>query len=316
MTLKVSRTQVPQVATTIVFVAICAAASLRYPNFLDPSVFLNLLRDYPFLGLTAIGMTFVILTGGIDLSVGAVVGFTSILMGTLITTWHWHPMAAVGLSLGIGSLLGCGMGFLVSTFSLPPFLVTLGGMFLARGSGLILSQESIPIEHPMVLSLASSPFAMAGVFLAVLAVGLVVAHLTPFGRNVYAIGGNEHSAMLMGLPVHRTKVLVYTLSGFCSALGGVVYAICTSSGEANAGLGLEMDAIAAVVIGGTLLTGGVGNLMGTFVGVLILGVLQTVLTFEGTLSSWWTRIVIGVLVLLFILLQRVLAAKGSATRRA
>jgi simple sugar transport system permease protein len=142
------------------------------------------------------------------------------------------------------------------------------------------------------------------IFIVVVLAGIVLAHYTRFGRTVYAIGGNEQSAVLMGLPVGRTKVLVYTLNGFCSALAGVVFTFYMLSGYGLHALGMEMDAIAAVVIGGTLLSGGVGYVLGTLFGVLILGTIQTLIIFQGTLSSWWTKIVIGVLLLLFCLLQR------------
>src|SRR5690606_34063084 len=139
--------------------------------------------------------------------------------------------------------------------------------------------------------------------LAVLAAAIWLAHFTRFGRCVYAIGGNEYSALLMGLPVGRTKVLIYAFSGFCSALAGGVFTFYMLSGYGLHALGLELDTIAAVVIGGTLLTGGVGYVFGTFLGVMLQGIIQTIISFEGTLSSWWTKIVIGVLLLLFILLQ-------------
>jgi simple sugar transport system permease protein len=144
--------------------------------------------------------------------------------------------------------------------------------------------------------------------LAVLGAGLYLARCTGFGRAVYAIGGNEQSALLMGLPVARTVVLVYTLSGFCSALAGVVFTFYMLSGYGLHAMGLELDAIAAVVIGGTLLSGGVGSLLGTLFGVLILGTVQTLISFDGSLSSWWTRIVIGALLFLFCLLQRLFEA--------
>jgi simple sugar transport system permease protein len=151
----------------------------------------------------------------------------------------------------------------------------------------------------------------AVIFLVVLAAGIFIARQTPFGRHVYALGGNEPSARLMGLPIGRTKIGVYALSGFCSALAGVVYTIYTSSGNAIAATSLELDAIAAVVVGGTLLSGGVGNVAGTLVGVLIFGIIQTAITFQGTLSSWWTKIAVGVLLLAFILLQRLIQRKAT-----
>jgi simple sugar transport system permease protein len=150
----------------------------------------------------------------------------------------------------------------------------------------------------------------AAVACVVVAVGIWMAHATPFGRTVYAVGGDEAAARLMGLPVGRTVVLVYAMSGFCAALAGVVMMLYMLSGYSLHGSGLELDAIAAVVIGGTLLTGGIGYVAGTFVGVLILGVIQTLIAFDGTLSSWWTRIVAGLLLLVFCLLQRFLEMRA------
>jgi simple sugar transport system permease protein len=169
--------------------------------------------------------------------------------------------------------------------------------------------------------LGEDSFVSISVFigLAVLVAGIWLAHYTGFGRTVYAIGGNERSAQLMGLPVARTKILVYGLSGFCSALSGVVLTFYMLSGYGLHAQGMELDAIAATVIGGTLLTGGAGYIAGTVVGVLILGLIQSLITFDGTLSSWWTRIAVGVLLCVFCLLQRLLEnriARRHAARRA
>ena len=148
----------------------------------------------------------------------------------------------------------------------------------------------------------------------VLLAAVFIAHCTPFGRSVYAVGGSEHSAVLMGLPVRRTLIGVYTLSGFCSALAGVVFTFYMLSGYGLHAVGMELDAIAAVVIGGTLLTGGVGYVAGTLFGVLMLGIIQTLISFDGTLSSWWTRIVVGVLLFAFCLLQRLLSRRSGKAR--
>ena len=142
------------------------------------------------------------------------------------------------------------------------------------------------------------------VALAVVVVGVYVLHYTPLGRNVYAVGGNAESALLIGLLVGRTKIAVYTVSGFCSALGEILLSFYMLSGSGSLAVGMELDAIAAVVIGGTLLMGGTGYLAGSVLGVLVLGLIQTLINFQGTLSSWWTRIAIGALLLAFILLQR------------
>jgi len=147
--------------------------------------------------------------------------------------------------------------------------------------------------------------------LVVVAAAFYLAHYTRFGRTVYAIGGNEHSALLMGLPVARTKVLIYTLNGFCSALAGIAMTLYMMSGNPNHAQGMELDVIAAVVIGGTLLTGGSGYIVGTLLGVLLGGIIQALITFEGSLSSWWTKIFIGLLLLVFCLLQRLFERKRA-----
>ncbi len=309
-----SRSQVPLLATITVFLFLYAVASLRYPGFFSWPVFRNLFADNAFLGLAAIGMTFVILAGGIDLSVGAMIGFTSIFTAKLCAQ-QVHPLPAIALALIVGTGFGAGMGALVQFLELPAFLVTLAGMFFIRGVAFVISLEAVTIQHGFYdavsdFSLQAFPVVTL-VFLVALAAAIYLAHYTRFGRTIYAIGGSEPSALLMGLPVGSTKVRLYALSGFCSSLAGVTYTFYTSSGNATAGTMLELDAIAAVVIGGTLLSGGVGYVVGTLVGVLILGLIQTIITFEGTLSSWWTKIAIGVLLLVFILLQRVLQARSA-----
>ncbi|MDR3690275.1 MAG: sugar ABC transporter permease YjfF [Fimbriimonas sp.] len=293
------------IATIAIFVLMVAGASLHYKGFFSFGVFLNLLRDNAFLGVAAVGMTFVILSGGIDLSVGGMIGFTSILLGVLITKHHFHPAAAIGLSVAIGTAIGTSMGYVISAFDLPPFLVTLACMFLTRGLALVISPDTIAIDHPWYDAVSSAKTALPLIFLTVLAVGLYIAHARPFGRAVYAIGGNADSAALMGLPVGKTKIKIYAISGLCSSIGGVLLTFYMSSGDPNAGRMLELDAIAAVVIGGTLLSGGVGSLVGTLFGVLILGVIQTAITFQGNINSWWTKIVTGILLFGFILLQKV-----------
>ncbi len=314
----ISNKQIPLVATLAVFALLYAGASVSFEGFFSWRVFTNLLNDNAFLGLAAVGMTFVILSGGIDLSVGAMIGFTSIFIATLIQKHHVHPALAIVAALAAGSLLGATMGGLIAWFKLPPFLATLAGMFFARGMGLIISMESVPIKHGFFNAIDDFGYnyypVATIVFAVVVAIALYVAHFTKFGRGVYAVGGSEDSAMLMGLPVSRIKITVYALSGFCSALAGVIYTIYTTSGNATAGTTLELDAIAAVVIGGTLLSGGVGYMIGTVVGVLILGTIQTMITFEGSLSSWWTRIAIGGLLLVFIFLQRLIQSRAQARK--
>ncbi len=311
MNLRTIKRNIPFAATATVALILYLAAGLRFHGFMSGGVFLNFFSDNSFLGIASIGMTFVILSGGIDLSVGAVIGLSSVIIAMMLETHHMNPAISVITVLAVGAALGTVMGCLIQFFALPSFLVTLAGMFFARGLGLVLQPESITINrYDAFLSSWSLPVKVTAViYLAMFVVALVIAHFTKFGRNVYAIGGNEQSAMLMGLPVARTKISVYALSGFCSALAGIVYTLYSPSGYARAADGLELDAIAAVVIGGTLLSGGVGFVAGTFLGVLIFGIIQSAIIFEGTLSSWWTRIAVGLLLLVFILLQKLLQLK-------
>jgi len=310
-------------ATILVFLALYGFAAWKYEGFFTLRVFVNLLGDNSFLAIAAVGMTLVILSGGIDLSVGSVLAFTTILIATLVGKQGMHPVAAIPIALAFGTSLGAGMGWLIHRYELPPFLVTLGGMFFARGMAFVVNQESVEIAHPFYgavqefgipLTERVSLPATALVFLVIFAVGVFLAHHTRFGRNVYAIGGSESSARLMGLPVGATKVTVYALSGLCSALAGIVASFYMGSGNPAIGVGFELDVIASVVIGGTLLSGGVGTLAGTLAGVLIFGTIQSALVFDGRLNSWWLRIVIGTLLLVFILFQRFLSRSSPVLR--
>lgn len=309
------RDKLPLITTCLVCVILFVTTSLCYPGFFALQNMSNLIGDNAVLGIAAIGITFVILSGGIDLSVGAVVGCASIFIASMIQNHHWHPLVAMLVTLAAGMAMGCITGALIHCFELPPFLVTLGGLFFARGVGLLISTESISIDHPLYTTLASYSLPLShgaglsligALFLVLVAIGAYIASYRPFGRYVYAIGGNEQSAVLMGLPVAWTKISVYTAAGFCSALAGVARTVYTSSGDALNGTGLELDAIAAVVVGGTLLSGGVGTVFGTLIGVLIFGIIQLAISFDGRLSSWWSRIAVGILLLAFILLQKLL----------
>jgi len=313
-----SSRHLPLIATVLVLAILFTTASLLYPRFFSWRVVVNLFGGNAFLGITAVGMTFVILSGGIDLSVGAVVAFTTIFVATLTERHGLHPLVVLPLALLSGTLNGATMGFLIQRYKLPAFLVTLAGMFFARGMAFLVNPQSLGITHPFYRQVLDfgiplghnlSLRAPALIFLAVVGLGIFLTNFTRFGRNVYAVGGSEASAQLMGLPVTATKVGVYALSGLFAALAGIVATFDMGSGNPANTPGLELDAIAAVVIGGTLLSGGVGSIAGTLTGVLIFGTIQTALTFDGRLNSWWLRIAIGVLLLLFILLQRFLTRR-------
>jgi galactofuranose transport system permease protein len=307
---------IPLGATAVVLVALYLTGCYLYPAFGTLRVLVNLLGDNAFLGIAAVGATFVILSGGIDLSVGSLIAFTGIFIAKLLQL-GWDPAWAVPVALAIGGAGGAIMGSLIHVFALPPFLVTLAGLFFLRGLAFVVHPESIPIDHPfyaeilpqlsiVVAPKAILPFTAICLIFAVV-IGTFVASFTPFGRNVYAVGSNETSARLMGLPVGATKIATYSLAGLFSAFAGVVSTFYMQSGNPASFVDLELDTIAAVVIGGTLLTGGVGFVPGTLMGVLILGVIQTLITFNGSLNSWWTRIVIGALLLVFILIQKLIS---------
>ncbi len=304
-------------ATVAVCAALYTAASLAYPNFCSLRVFANFFADNSFLGIIAVGMTLVIISGGIDLSVGAVMALCATVMASLMTLHHVSPAVTMPIALAIGTVMGLVIGCVIYYLKIEPFIATLAGMFLARGAAEIITLDSIPINNPLYRQLSSAGLDFYGthvpitamVFLAIVAAGIYAASYTSFGRNLYAIGGNESAAELMGLPVGRTKVLVYAISGFCAALAAIVFTIYQSAGDPVAGIGMELDAIAVVVIGGTLLTGGSGSVFGTLVGTLIFGIIQTGILFQGTLSSWWTKVAVGLLLLLFILLQKLLSRR-------
>jgi simple sugar transport system permease protein len=305
--------------TVILLVAMMGLGGAAYPGFLSLQVVLNLLIDNAFLLVIAVGMGFVILSGGIDLSVGSVLALTTMICAWLLQAAHWPPLAVIALVLVLGAAFGAGMGAVIHFFKLQPFIVTLAGMFLARGLCYLISINSITIDQPFFVAMSQTqlPFLDgfvspgAVVALVLLALAVWVAHFTAFGRAVYAVGGSEQSAAMMGLAVGRTKILVYAFSGFCAALAGVLFSFYMLSGYGLHAQGTELDAIAAVVIGGTLLTGGYGYVAGALSGVLVLGAIQTLIAFDGTLSSWWTRIVIGALLFVFCVVQRLMGGAKS-----
>ena len=309
---------IPLVMTVIVFVVLYAIAYSRFSAFGSMRIVGNLLRDNAYWGIAAIGMTFVILSGGIDLSVGSVIAFTGVFCALMITQYGWDPLLTFVVILTIGTLFGATMGFLIHRFKIPAFIVTLSGLFLARGMSYVLSTDSIRIDHPFYEHISDLVYVFpdrgrftfaAALFLIVLVMGIFLAHYTRFGRNVYALGGNRDAALLLGVPIGRTTIAVYALSSFIATFAGIILSLSKHSGDSTIGVGLELDVIAAVVIGGTLLTGGVGYVIGTFIAVLTLGTIQTYLTLDGSLTPWWIKIVIGVLLFAFVGLQKLLSSR-------
>lgn len=297
-------------------------------NFGRTQVFLNLFISNAGLIVVAVGMTVVLLTGGIDISVGSMVGLICMMLAWMMEKKGLGAYPAILIVLAFGLVFGLVQGFLVAYLKIQPFIVTLAGMFFARGLTAVISSEMISITNDAFLAMAKAtikfpfggyvnrrgavvaPYIYPSVVIAliVLIVIYVMLKYTKFGRAIYAVGGNEQSAMLMGLNVRMIKLKVYILNGFLAALGGFVFCLNTCGGFVEQARGFEMDAIASAVIGGTLLTGGVGNVIGSLFGVLITGVIQTFISFQGTLSSWWVRICIALLLCFFILLQSIFTA--------
>ncbi|MEU5156454.1 sugar ABC transporter permease YjfF [Glycomyces sp. NPDC021274] len=319
---------IPIGATVALLIVMYLGGIANFPNFDSPQVLAGLFIDYAPLLVIAVGMTFVILSGGIDLSVGSVMAFSTMGCAWLTVDAGVSAPLAMVLVLAFGTLWGLLIGAVIHYCNVQPFIATLVGLFLFRGLTLQISDTDVSMREVDFWQWGMTHVEFGGkvrdggfwlpylsfIAFAVVIIAFVVLHYTRYGRGVYAVGGSEQSALLMGLPVARTKIGVYAISGFCAALAGVLAAFATKSANPLANVGAELDAIAAVVIGGTLLTGGAGFVLGTVAGVMVWGLLNTLISFHGGLSSWWARIVMGVLLLAFILLQRFLARSGEKRR--
>ncbi|MGC5614945.1 ABC transporter permease [Georgenia sp. Z1491] len=289
------------VALLLVFVAAIVFSPRRGGEivFLNSENLLNIVRATSEIGIIAIGMTFVILIGGIDLSVGSVLGLAATGVASLLMVNQMGVIAAVLIILAIGAAFGAAQGLITARFGIQAFIVTLAGLQIARGLARIWSGgQGIPIAYGDGPGTAPDSFALlnsrtfngtvpipALIFLAVAVVAILVARNTVFGRHVYAIGGNERAARLSGVPVRRVKVAVFAIAGLLAALAGIIQAGQLNQGSPNAGISYELDAIAAVVIGGTSLMGGVGTVAGTIAGALLIGILKNVLALNNIDSN-------------------------------
>ncbi len=320
-------------ATLGIFLLIYLFGAVMYggKGFTSLRTFMLLFVDNAYIGISAVGMTMVLITGGIDLSVASVMSLTGMFVAYGTTVLGLDPLVCIAAAFVMGIGLGALMGAAIQYLNVPPFIATLTGMFMARGICSMISRESISISNEMIDAWASwkykfvwpdgtaiKPMAYINLnvilFVLMIIVGTIILQRTKFGRNVYAIGGNEQSAKLMGLPVARTKVMVYAFNGFCSVLAGVAYVLYVKSGWNLALQGGELDVISAAVIGGVLLTGGVGYMVGTMFGVLLKGTIPALITFDGTLNSWWAKIATGALLLLFIGIQRIVVTYSARKR--
>ncbi len=294
----------------IIFLALILVASLLSDAFFTMSNLLNVLRQVSIVAIISVGMTLVILTAGIDLSVGSVMAFTGAVAAGVITSGVSFPIAIL-LCMVIGLLMGAANGLIVAIGGVPSFIATLAVMVIARGMTLVYTQGNpIVISDPGFRfigggSIAGIPFPIVLMIVIFIIMYWVLKHTT-FGRYIYAIGGNEEATRLAGIPVNRVKIIVYALAGLFSSVSALIYTSRLMSAQPNAGMGIELDAIAAVIIGGTRLTGGKGGVTGTLIGALIMGVLDNILNLMNV-SPFYQDIAKGIVILVAVLVDSKLA---------
>jgi galactofuranose transport system permease protein len=320
--LKAHLGELPTAAALVIFIAMIVYGEVAYGRIVQLSTISNLLINNTHLIILAVALTFVIITGGIDLSVGAIIAVSSV-SGVMLSNAGFNAYVVIFLMIIIGSAFGLVSALLIKYFNVQPFIATLAMMFLARGIASILSTkperlaDDSPIraistswkliDGPKVNDLILTPAVLIAI--GVVAVGFFILHRTRLGRTVYAIGGSEQSATLMGLPVASTKVWIYVISGTLSGIAAVVYTSRLGIAQNITGIGWELDAIAAVVIGGTLLTGGAGYVLGSVVGALVLGLMNVLITRDGSVRPETTTIITGGILFIFVLLQRAVTAR-------
>ena len=330
--LKINSNNILLLITIALFVVMYIAGCIVYADkgFTRLQTFLNILINNAGLICIAAGMTCVMLTGGIDISVGSVVAMDCMILAVGIEEWGWKSQTLILLVLVIGIVFGIVQGYCIAYLGIQPFIVTMAGMYFARGMTAVICTDQVSIvSDEFFVKLANLrlnipfgigayenkkgilqiPYVRVTVIVALIVVVLIFLMLkyTKFGRSIYAVGGNSQSAELMGLDVRKTKMKTYVLASFLASIGGICYCLNTMCGTTTQAAGLEMDAISSAVIGGTLLTGGVGNVFGTLIGVLINGTISTLVKSHGKLVSSWANIVTAILLCFFIVLQAVLA---------
>ena len=318
------------IITIVLFFVMYAVGCAIYANkgFTHLQTFLNVLINNAGLLCITCGMTCVMLTGGIDISVGSLVAMDCMFLAVGMERWNMNAVVLCILVLLIGVVFGIVQGFCVGYLNIQPFIVTMAGMFFARGMTAVICTDQVSISsNEFFVKLANAkiklPFGSyvngkGVVQVPFIRISVVVVFLmlryTKFGRSLYAVGGSEQSATMMGLDVKKTKLKAYVLSSFLCSIGGICYCLNTMSGNVQQALGLEMDAIASSVIGGTLLTGGVGNVIGSFFGVLINGTISTLVKTNGKLLSSWSSIAVAALLCFFIVLQSIFAKMKESSK--
>ena len=299
-----------ELTTVIALIILMAVITIINSNFLTANNLLNLLLQVTSNALIAFGMTFVILTGGIDLSVGSILALSSALTAGLLGSGMPVTLAIL-ISLILGCILGMMNGLLISYGKLAPFIVTLATMTIFRGATLVYTNGN-PITKGLSDTflfqflgqgyIVGIPFPVIIMFI-VFIVLYVLLHKTAFGKSVYAIGGNEKAAYISGVKLNKVKIIIYSISGMMASISGLIITSRLSSAQPTAGASYEMDSIAAVVLGGTSLSGGKGRILGTLIGALIIGVLNNGLNIIGV-SAFWQQVVKGVVILIAVLIDR------------
>lgn len=316
--------------TIVVFFAMYIGAILfQGKGFLRPQNFFNILNTNAALIIISCGMSLVMITGGIDISVGGVVALVSMCCAVYLDYHDGNLVVAVIIALAIGLAFGIVQGFLVAYLDIQPFIVTLAGMFFARGMTTIVNTSPFNVQNEAFVALKDTRVIIPGLGSeirpgfyvdAYIGIGVLVAILvvivlfcvlrwTKAGRNFYAVGGNKQSALMLGINVQRTKFVSHLICGLLAGVGGFVYFLYVGSGSPSHASGMEMNAIASSIIGGTMLTGGVGNIIGTLFGVLSLSTIQNIVASAGLGDAWWTGITIAAMLCLFLVVQSVVMSR-------
>ena len=328
----ISDTNLLLTITIVVFFAMYIGAMVfQGGGFLKTQTFFNILNAIAALLITSCGLSLVMITGGIDISVGGVVALVSMSCGVYLDYMGGNVAMSILIALGIGLAFGLVQGFLVAYLDIQPFIVTLAGMFFARGMTTIVHTDPFNVQNKAFVALKDTrvivpgmgsvnrigkyvdAYVEIGVIVALLIVVLMFVMLrwSKLGRAFYAVGGNKQSALMLGINVKRTRFLAQLFSGVLAGIAGYVYFLHVGSGSASHATGMEMNAIASSIIGGTLLTGGVGNIIGTFFGVLSLSTIQNIVSSAGLDQAWWTGITIAAMLCLFLVIQSIVMARKN-----
>lgn len=323
--------------TVVVFLAMYIGAILfQGKGFLKPQTFFNILNANASLIILSCGMSIVMITGGIDISVGGVTALVSMCCAVYLDYHQGNVFVSMLIALAIGLAFGAVQGYLVAYLDIQPFIVTLAGMFFARGMTTIVNSAPFNVANEAFVALKETRVIVPGmgsvnklgkyvnayVEIGVVAALIIVIVLfcvlrwTKLGRSFYAVGGNRQSALMLGINVKRTRFLSHLICGLLAGIGGFVYFLHVGSGSASHASGMEMNAIASSIIGGTMLTGGVGNIIGTFFGVLSLSTIQNIVSSAGLDQAWWTGITIAAMLCLFLVVQSVVIAKKKKALKA